>query len=467
MSDIDSKLRALAYNENEVLVFKGTGVSSFIPKEGHRNGNRYIVVTRSLRSLENSEESISVVGAIASRTYPGALLLANSRLVDNQPDVVPVERAPLKMRVDLPGMAEDATFEVENLENGLAYEASLNKVLDIWNTKYSSRYKTLAKLVYNESMVYSESQIKAKFGMGITEVSKSMNIDFSAIMERKTSVMVVMFKQIYFTVNTALASSPSMLFADKVKWDDLAAAGVSASSPPVMVTHAGYGRTVFLKLETASNSSEVEAAFKAAVNNMNISSDVKYKEILNNTTFTAYVLGGGAQSHIEVLQKKNMADIAELLAKNAEYSPRNPAYPIYYATAFLKDWRMAAVKYTAQYVETGSQEFTDGIVALNHSGWYVGQYKVTWEEHSYNAKGELQVTNKSWDKNEKDLTAPFSTEINLPGNARNICVKAWACTGLAWDWWRVIFERTGLDLLPRRTFSIGGTSLSPSYSIKP
>ncbi len=43
---IDSGISSLSYNRNEVLASNGDKIESFVPKEGKKTGNKFIVVER-------------------------------------------------------------------------------------------------------------------------------------------------------------------------------------------------------------------------------------------------------------------------------------------------------------------------------------------------------------------------------------------------------------------------------------
>ena len=58
-----------------------------------------------------------------------------------------------------------------------------------------------------------------------------------------------------------------------------------------MVSNVAYGRTIYVKLETTSKSKDVQAAFKALLKD-NIETSGQYKDIFEESTFTAVVLGG-------------------------------------------------------------------------------------------------------------------------------------------------------------------------------
>lgn len=115
--------------------------------------------------------------------------------------------------------------------------------------------------------------------------------------------------------------------------------------------------------------------------------------------------------------------------------------PISYTTSFLRDNVVATFQNSTDYVETKVTAYRNGDLLLDHSGAYVAQYYITWDELSYDHQGKEVLTPKAWDRNGQDLTAHFTTSIPLKGNVRNLSVKIRECTGLAWEWWRTVYEK--------------------------
>ncbi|MEH7458281.1 thiol-activated cytolysin C-terminal domain-containing protein, partial [Bacillus sp. JJ1127] len=72
---------------------------------------------------------------------------------------------------------------------------------------------------------------------------------------------------------------------------------------------------------------------------------------------------------------------------------------------------------------------------------------------------------KTWEGNNKDKTAHFSTVISLPPNSKNIKVLARECTGLAWEWWRTVINEQNVPLTNEIKIWISGTTLYPTYNI--
>ena len=275
--------------------------------------------------------------------------------------------------------------------------------------------------------------------------------------------MVLAYKQIFYTVSAELPNNPSELFDDSVTFKELTQKGVSNEAPPLMVSNVAYGRTIYVKLETTSKSKDVQAAFNALIKNVDVKNSEQYKDIYEDSSFTAVVLGGDAQEHNKVVTK-DFNEIRNVIKDNATFSAKNPAYPISYTSVFLKDNSLAAVHNKTDYIETTSTEYSKGKINLDHSGAYVAQFYVSWDEVSYDESGNEVLTHKTWDGNYKDRTAHFSTVIPIPANTKNIKVMARECTGLAWEWWRDVISEYDVPLTNNINVSIWGTTLYPGTS---
>ncbi|NFA44029.1 alveolysin [Clostridium botulinum] len=465
INDIDKNIYGLSYNPDKILSSKDESVDSFVPAQGFDTPNKYIVVKREKKSISDSTADISIIDSINDRTYPGAIQLANRNLVENKPDIISCKRKPITISVDLPGMSEDGS-KVVNSPTYSTVNSSINSLLDTWNTKYASKYTIPTRMSYTDAMVYSKSQLSTMFGCNFKILDKALNIDFNSIFKGEKQAMVVAYKQIFYTVSVDAPEKPSDLFGDNVSFHELALKGVDNENPPAYVSNVAYGRTIYVKLETTSKSANVKAAFKALVSNQDISGNTEYEDILEQSSFTATVLGGGAEAHNKVVTK-DFNEIQNIIQNNSVYSPKNPGYPISYTSTFLKDNRIATVNNKTEYIETTSTEYTNGKIILDHSGAYVAQFEVTWDEVSYDKDGNEIIEHKIWSGSDKDKTAHFNTEIYLKGNARNISVKAWECTGLAWEWWRQVIDAQNIPLVKERTFSIWGTTLYPNKSVEP
>ncbi|WP_423237108.1 thiol-activated cytolysin family protein [Clostridium peptidivorans] len=462
-NDIDTGIANLNYNRNEVLAVSGDNVESFVPKEGLNSKDKFIVVERNKKSLTTSPVDISIIDSMTDRTYPGALQLANRDFAENQPNILTCKRKPLNISIDLPGMRKENTVTVQNPTYGNV-SGAVDELVSTWNDKYSKTHTLPARTQYSESMVYSKSQIASALNVNAKVLDNSLGIDFNAVANGEKKVMVAAYKQIFYTVSAELPNNPSDLFDDSVTFEELTRKGVSNSAPPVMVSNVAYGRTIYVKLETTSKSKDVKAAFEALIKNNNVKSNAQYKDILDESSFTAVVLGGDSKEHNKIITK-DFDEIRNVIKDNAEFSPKNPAYPISYTSVFLKDNSVAAVHNKTDYVETTSTEYSKGKILLDHYGAYVAQFEVSWDEFSYDENGKEILSHKTWSGNYQDKTAHYSTVIPLPANSKNIRIMARECTGLAWEWWRTIIDEHNVPLSNEIKVSIGGTTLYPKANI--
>ncbi|TVY03129.1 thiol-activated cytolysin family protein [Cohnella terricola] len=464
-NDINIGIANLDYNNDEILAVNGDEIYSFVPKEGINSNGKFIVIERIRKSLATSPVDISIIDSMANRSYPGALQLANQAFADNKPSVLLVPRKPLTISIDLPGLKNENSIIVNNPTYGNV-SGAVDGLVSKWSDEYSATHTLPARLQYAESMVYSKSQIGSALNVNAKYLDSTLGIDFNAISSGEKKVMVAAYKQIFYTVSAELPNDPSDLFDDSVTFNDLLRKGVRDQSPPLMVSNVAYGRTIYVKLETTSKSKDVKAAFKALLQNTaNVETNLEYKDIFENSSFTAVVLGGDSQEHNKVVTK-DFNEIRNIIKDNAKFSLKNPAYPISYTSVFLKDNAIAAVHNNTDYIETTATEYSKGKISLGHYGWYVAQFDVSWDEVSYHEKGEEVLTHKTWEGSNKDRTAPFTTVIPLPPNAKNIRIFAKECTGLAWEWWRTIIDEYNVPLSSEIKVEIGGTTLNPTGGIK-
>ncbi|MDP7979244.1 thiol-activated cytolysin family protein [Bacillus sp. WLY-B-L8] len=461
--DIDTGIGNLKYDSRDILAVNGDKVESFVPKEGTNSNGKFVVVEREKKSLTTSPVDISIIDSVANRTYPGAVQLANKAFADNQPSLLVAKRKPLNISIDLPGMRKENTITVQNPTYGNV-SGAVDELVSTWNEKYSKTNTLPARMQYTESMVYSKSQIASALNVNAKYLDNSLNIDFNAVANGEKKVMVAAYKQIFYTVSAEQPNNPSDLFDNSVTFDELTRKGVSNAAPPVMVSNVAYGRTVYVKLETSSKSKDVQAAFKALLKNNSVEASGQYKDIFEDSTFTAVVLGGDAKEHNKVVTK-DFNEIRNIIKDNAELSSKNPAYPISYTSTFLKDNAVAAVHNNTDYVETTTTEYSSAKMTLDHYGAYVAQFDVSWDEFSYDENGKEVLTHKTWDGNNRDRTAHFNTVIPLPPNSKNVKVVARECTGLAWEWWRTVINEQNVPLTNEIKIWISGTTLYPTSNI--
>ena len=461
-AELNNYLFGLNYDKTNILTRRGEAIENYTNTSTKQQGNEFVVVEKVKKNLSNGSADVAINGN--GDIFLGALFKANQDLLENKPQQISLDRSKGRISVDLPGMVGgdsyvDATPTVSGMQEGV------NTLLNRWHEKYAGKNPAPARMQYESTSAYSMNQLKAKFGSDFEKVGVNLKIDFDAVHKGEKQVEVVDFKQVYFTANFDAPKNPSDVFASGITVDQLKARGIDATTPPVYVSSVSYGRQMYVKFETTSKSTELKAAINAVIKGVPIKPDSEWARVLKNTTVTVSIVGGNADGAARVVTG-TVEDLKKLIQEGATFSTQNPAVPISYKTAFLKDNQVATIQSNTDYIETKVTSYKNGYLNLHHKGAYIARYYVYWDEVTYDKNGVESVRTRQWEDNGKNRTAGFRTEIQFKGNVRNIRVKIQEKTGLVWEKWRTVYNRTDLPLVQKRTIVNSGTTLRPKYDEK-
>jgi len=292
--------------------------------------------------------------------------------------------------------------------------------------------------------------------------SASAQLGVSSTTEK--SVMLAYYKQVFYTVTMDTPQPASSVFSDDVTLAQ-AQQAFNHAGPPAYVRSVDYGRILMVKMESSEvdTSVNLKAAFEqATAGGVTAGGDLaaKYANIIRNSSFTVLAIGGGAETPVQTFNgasDANLTGLREYIAKDAKYRRDNPGMPIAYTLAFLKDNQFARMGFTTDYTEDECVRYPNGFVRMVHDGGYVAKFEVTWQEPDITG---THVANKQWDSGEK--TAGYSYQLDLPGDAQGVRVKAWAATGLVWDPWGEIMN-ISLNGPDNKTYRARGTTLNRSW----
>jgi len=461
-AELNNYLFGLNYDKLNILTRKGEALENYTNTSTKQQGNEFVVVEKVKKNLSNGSADVAINGN--GDIFLGALFKANQDLLENKPQQISLDRSKGRISVDLPGMVGgdsyvDANPTVSGMQEGV------NTLLNRWHEKYAAKNPAPARMQYESTSAYSMNQLKAKFGSDFEKVGVNLKIDFEAVNKGEKQVEVVDFKQIYYTANFDAPKNPSDVFAPGVTVDQLKARGIDGKTPPVYVSSVSYGRQMYVKFETTSKSTELKAAINAVIKGVPIKPDSEWARVLKNTTVTVSIVGGNADGAARVVTG-TVEDLKKLIQEGATFSTQNPAVPISYKTAFLKDNQVATIQSNTDYIETKVTSYKNGYLKLHHKGAYIARYYVYWDEVTYDKDGVESIRSRQWEDNGKNRTAGFQTELQFKGNVRNIRVKIQEKTGLVWEKWRTVYNRTDLPLVQKRTIVNSGTTLRPKYDEK-
>ena len=461
-AELNHYLFDLNYDKTDILTRRGEALENYTNTSARQQGNEFVVVEKVKKSLSNGSSDVAINSN--RDIYLGALFKANQDLLENKPQQISLDRSKGRISVDLPGMVGgdsyvDANPTVSGMQEGV------NTLLNRWHEKYAAKNATPARMQYESTSAYSMNQLKAKFGSDFEKVGANLKFDFEAVNKGEKQIEVVDFKQIYYTANFDAPKNPSDVFAPGVTVDQLKARGIDGKTPPVYVSSVSYGRQMYVKFETTSKSTELKAAINAVIKGVPIKPDSEWARVLKNTTVTVSIVGGNADGAARVVTG-TVEDLKKLIQEGATFSTQNPAVPISYKTAFLKDNQVATIQSNTDYIETKVTSYKNGFLNLHHKGAYIARYYVYWDEVTYDKDGIESIRSRQWEDNGKSRTAGFQTEIQFRGNVRNIRVKIQEKTGLVWEPWRTVYNRTDLPLVQKRTIVNSGTTIRPKYDEK-
>lgn len=461
-AELNNYLFGLNYDKLNILTRKGEALENYTNTSTKQQGNEFVVVEKVKKNLSNGSADVAINGN--GDIFLGALFKANQDLLENKPQQISLDRSKGRISVDLPGMVGgDSYVDANPTASGM--QEGVNTLLNRWHEKYAAKNPAPARMQYESTSAYSMNQLKAKFGSDFEKVGVNLKIDFEAVNKGEKQVEVVDFKQIYYTANFDAPKNPSDVFAPGVTVDQLKARGIDGKTPPVYVSSVSYGRQMYVKFETTSKSTELKAAINAVIKGVPIKPDSEWARVLKNTTVTVSIVGGNADGAARVVTG-TVEDLKKLIQEGATFSTQNPAVPISYKTAFLKDNQVATIQSNTDYIETKVTSYKNGYLKLHHKGAYIARYYVYWDEVTYDKDGVESIRSRQWEDNGKNRTAGFQTELQFRGNVRNIRVKIQEKTGLVWEPWRTVYNRTDLPLVQKRTIVNSGTTLRPKYDEK-
>jgi len=420
-------------------------------------GTEVIIITKQPQDASSNLTENALLNPSAGVIFPGALLKQDHTLAEGLPTPYTFQRGPLTIRVDLPGLEDKAVATIQSPTN-VNVEAAIQKLINYWfeNVKNKQGYKPTIRGFSESHKAYTKEQIGIECGFGAQwgKSQATAELDFESTDEE--TIVYRVFKQTYYTVLVEEPELAGDMFAKSVKLD---AKNMPATAPPGFVRSVDYGRIIIVQMRTTGKVTKQEAEatleYKSLGQKFNTNLRERYENIAQNSSFKAFVLGGGNAS-AEVLGG-DIGKMNEAIIKGIEFSKDNPAYPISYTVADLKTRAISEMKTTTKYIVTVRKVLPDRKITLRHTGVFVGKFYVTWNEKDTNGK----LVPKRFASGNK--TAGYRHEIEFPGDAKDVRVEAQVKTGLVWDMWHKHIKNYG-TLDGDKYLKLSGTTLHSSFN---
>ena len=376
MSNLESYLKSIAGNEKSTrLVDKGTGSVISLDPSTEFDGDNLIVITRTKETTTNNTADLAMINGNMNGVYPGAIVHADSYLVDGCPNLITgpnLKRKPITVSLDIFGNTQEPIV-IDN-PNQAEIMRAINQMVQNWCKTGNT---AAAQMTYKTVYVYDEKQVETE--LGAKGAGDKYKVDFKAVAEGKKKEMLVLFNQIYYTARLE-PQTASALYDDSVEPDDLAKNGVNKDNPlAALITSMDFGRQIVIKLSTSNTTVDVEAAWKASVNGVGINNDNKYKSIMENTSCSVFVLGGTTAVASELMcSENNLANINKIIAGDMNFTATSAAFPLSYSTNFIDDGSKAVVSRSTDYVKTSVTKRNDIHVKTDTAYMYSTKHQKFW-----------------------------------------------------------------------------------------
>ena len=359
--DLDSYIKELNYNATELLGVQDTGSepakktsgNSETSDENIYGTNANTVCTTTDYNLKTNFESIAILKPNDGIIWPGALVVGDQSLANGIPTPFTLSRAPMTIRVDLPGIQEAGTVSIET-PNWSSVDEGIDKALEWWNANaYQDGYVNPASQYSEAKTSFSSKQTSIELGLNASWASNEIASQFNYETTSEKRVSMMSFKQVFYTVSMDYPINPSDVFDDSVTLSQ-AENAFGSGTPPAYVHSVSYGRIIMFRMESNYEISEADfqASFEYAAGKREAFGDVetKYKEILENSNITTVVIGGNAEVGASAVSAREFGDLEEIIkGENAVYSRNNPGVPISYTVRYLKDNTLAKLGESTDY----------------------------------------------------------------------------------------------------------------------
>lgn len=454
---ISSYINNLNYNPQVILNFDPNATGNPIPV-GNENTNSSsanggVILCKTQKY--NLSSNVTDVGILQPTgvIYPGALLHANSQLRAGQPQpITSVPRSPLTLSIDLPGISGYGPIVVENPDNA-SVNMKLDQALTWWKNNNAGGQP--ANTSMETTIAYSYTQAALDLGLDVNTMSTKFSGSFSLQSTNEKKVTVMVFKQVYFTVNFT-PTTPASVFASNATLSQVQSA-FSSSSPPAYVQSVKYGRMLVFRME--SNNSTLDTDLKAALEyagaggtGVNMDLAAKYNQILQNSSIRVMILGGNANAAVQSISGSDLSAFTNYIESGGTYGHANPGSPIVYTVKFLKDNTIAKMGFTTDY-ETKECEFKPNIwIRWWNNAAFDAEVDVFWKENGVEKSYKSGQRNTTY-KSETQLLSPLATDIR---------VELWCKKGVNWSEITKIFVTDPLEQL-NRCYRIYGDVFNPKW----
>ena len=419
---IQEYIAKLNYDQETMLNQQDTGgeesVKSILQdtSDTYTSGNSTTVCRTTTYNLKKNFDQIAILRPTTGIVWPGALVKGNQSLMDGIPEPISIERAPITLSVNLPGIGNNGVRTIEN-PAASSIQSAVDSSLAWWNNNaYEEGYVNAANSSFSLSTSYNSKQLALEVGLNAEWATGSVSSQFDYESNEEKKVVMAVFKQAFYDVIFDTPTSPEKVFNESVSLDQVQSI-ISDEAAPAYIKSVTYGRIIMFRMETINTykSVDLEGAFEYAAGFSVDGNFVStYEEILEESSIDLVTIGGNAAVATEAISSANSNSATTILNKiqgiisgqNAVYSKDNPGVPIAYSVFYLKDNSLAKLGYTTEYTATecvttqnanNVKVYIDEFIVNNDcDGWPLGD-------------GQFWFYVKILDENDKEIVSKYDS----------------------------------------------------------
>lgn len=415
--NIRDYISKLSYNPEEMLNYQQTnGLPSerdvlSDSSETINTGNYITICKNTEYNLKKNFEEVAILRPTNGVIWPGALVKGNQSLMDGVPEEINIERSPVTISVNLPGIGEHGVRTIKNPTIS-SIDLAIDSSLQWWNNNaYEEGYVNASNSSYSVSSSYSSKQLALDVGLNAEWASGSVSSQFNYTTNEEKKVVMMVYKQAFYDVRFDKPVSPESVFSDQVSLNDVEAV-INDDAAPAYIKAVSYGRIIMFRMETINSykSVDVEGALNYAGGaDIDLNLKATYDEILETSSINLVIIGGNAEVATEAISSpgedaetilQKVQDVIK--GKNAVYSKDNPGVPIGYTVFYLKDNSLAKLGFTTEY--TAKECIASKI--SNTINVYLDEFKVI-EDCGINGNGEFKYEVDILDENNNELVSTY------------------------------------------------------------
>jgi len=254
--DIDDYIRSLQYDQNSILNvndINGSNTDRSVLSDNVTGGspvNGQVTACHTITyGLDKNLDKVSILRPTNGVIWPGALVYGDKDLLTGVPRAMTLDRAPMKLRLDLPGMGDEGNIEVEEAQN-TSVQTGINEALEWWNeNEYQDGYINPSLSEYISTESYSSNQLALDLGISSEWATSSIESQLSVTNNTEREVATMVFKQVFYSVTMDTPESPGAVFSSDVTLSDVQSQ-MNETTPPAYVKSVDYGRIIIFKMET-------------------------------------------------------------------------------------------------------------------------------------------------------------------------------------------------------------------------